>query len=330
MEIMLQFSDEVSAVAAFLQHFDDPRFFGGVHAMSVAEFRRKVRAADGEMVKSTRLEPRLRRDGVRQRYLVRVDVGHPVAGGGLPYHDGQLLHAADAARYYASEIAGKEKGVIVKNPIFVVGKLSAGQVASVAKYLRAGTAPSELRITGRSIKHADERRPDIVRALVAEFPLHFIENVVVLPNPQDNKKVLLVSTAHRTSSNKSYVAAVEVELRGDALYIASFMTMPDRTLRQAIELGANWQEGQQPPSGDSPHPVESLDAHAEAGFSDVPPIGDTTIPNPDEESTHKSLPADGAFTQEQHMEKIDFLKSHIDAYTRKDGTVVTAAWRGRG
>ena len=91
--------------------------------MPVADFRRMVRAADGEMVKScieeapprtltdlgiarraldavfhdwpgyfkpkrvvflksTRLEPRLRRDGVRQRYLVRVDAGHPAAGGG--------------------------------------------------------------------------------------------------------------------------------------------------------------------------------------------------------------------------------------------------------
>lgn len=186
------------------------------------------------LTKSTRLESRLRRDGVRQRYRVSVDAGHPSSGGGLSYHDGQLLPASDVSRYYETEIAGKPNGEIVKSPIFVIGTLSAGQVATVAKFLRASTAPSELRITGRSIKHADERRPDIVRALVSEFPLHFIENVVVLPNPQDDKKVLLVSKARRTASNKNYVAAVEVELRGEALYIASFMTMPDRTLGRLL------------------------------------------------------------------------------------------------
>lgn len=225
------------------------------------------------------------------------------------------------SRYYETEIAGKPNGEIVKSPIFVIGTLSAGQVATVAKFLRASTAPSELRITGRSIKHADERRPDIVRALVSEFPLHFIENVVVLPNPQDDKKVLLVSKARRTASNKNYVAAVEVELRGEALYIASFMTMPDRTLRQAIELGANWQEGQQPPFGDSPHPVTPSGAHAEAGFSDVQPIGDLTIPD----KFHKSMPSRlVVFSKESPMNQFVMLKSHIDAYTRKDGAVVKA------
>jgi hypothetical protein len=49
---MLGFADEVSAVAAFLHHFDDPRFFGGVLAMPMDEFRRKVLAADGEMIKA--------------------------------------------------------------------------------------------------------------------------------------------------------------------------------------------------------------------------------------------------------------------------------------
>ena len=59
-------------------------------------------------------------------------------------------------------------------------------------------------------------------------------------------------------------------------------------------------------SGTSPDPALS----SRAPVSPSEP----TIPNPGEESTHKSLPAGGAFNQEQHMEKIDLLKSHIDDY----------------
>jgi hypothetical protein len=51
-KVMLGFDDVASAVSAFLYHFDDTRFFGGVLAMPMDEFRRKVKAADGEMIKA--------------------------------------------------------------------------------------------------------------------------------------------------------------------------------------------------------------------------------------------------------------------------------------
>lgn len=200
------------------------------------------------------------------------------SGGSGGYHDGQILPATEAAKYFESEISGKDKGAVVRNPTFVIGKLSPGQVSAVAKYLHAENSPAELRITGRSIKHAHERRTDIVRDVVGELSQHFIDNAVVLPNHKDKDKVLLVSTHKRTPSNKSYVSAVGLEVSHGALYVSSFMSMPDRTLRQAVDLGSNWQEGQHPPGGDSPHPVAPHGAHAEAGFSGVQSIGDSTIP----------------------------------------------------
>ncbi len=49
---MLQFASQDVAVHAYLLHYDDPRFLGPVTAMPVEEFKEKVLAANGRMVKS--------------------------------------------------------------------------------------------------------------------------------------------------------------------------------------------------------------------------------------------------------------------------------------
>ena len=49
---MLNFSSEAAARAAYLKHYDDPRFLGPITAMPVAEFVEKARKANGRMVKS--------------------------------------------------------------------------------------------------------------------------------------------------------------------------------------------------------------------------------------------------------------------------------------
>lgn len=41
---MLGFRSEEEAKAAYLAHYDDPRFFGGIRAMPMEEFKAKVRA----------------------------------------------------------------------------------------------------------------------------------------------------------------------------------------------------------------------------------------------------------------------------------------------
>jgi hypothetical protein len=49
---LLNFSSEADARAAYLKHYDDPRFLGPITAMPVAEFVEKARKADGCMVKA--------------------------------------------------------------------------------------------------------------------------------------------------------------------------------------------------------------------------------------------------------------------------------------
>ena len=215
------------------------------------------------------------------------------------YNDGEMLRASDAPGYYKAEIVGKQRGTIVPNPVFVIGTLKQPVLAEAAKYLRASNVPSELRISGRSIMHAYERRPEVVESIIGNLETMFAGNIIVLPNHQDKSKVLFVCKTIKTNSGKNYVSAVEVGVDRGALYIVSFMTMPDRTLRQAVELGANWQEGQQPPLGDSPHPIAPFDAHAEADFVDVLPVGDGTIPKHPGKAT-KSFP-----------DQFDLLKAHI-------------------
>lgn len=51
-KVMLQFPDQISAVAAFLHHYDDPRFFGSISAMLINEFRSMVLDSDGELIKT--------------------------------------------------------------------------------------------------------------------------------------------------------------------------------------------------------------------------------------------------------------------------------------
>lgn len=52
----LNFSSQEEAVHAYLLHYDDPRFLGPVTAMPVEEFKEKVLAANGRMVKACREE----------------------------------------------------------------------------------------------------------------------------------------------------------------------------------------------------------------------------------------------------------------------------------
>lgn len=49
---MLNFASEAAARAAYLKHYDDPRFLGPITAMPVDEFVEKAMAANGRMVKA--------------------------------------------------------------------------------------------------------------------------------------------------------------------------------------------------------------------------------------------------------------------------------------
>lgn len=182
--------------------------------------------------------------GTHARRMSTQDYG---GSGDHPYRDGAVLPASALPHFYQSQVKGKAKGAVVPNPVFVLGELGHQQSSLVAKYLGLSDAPRQVRMTGRTLKHADERRPDVVQDIIAELPVHFVDQARVLPNPKDPNRVLLISSHRTTLKGKRYVAAVELERYHDALYLATMMTMPERTFRQALQLVANWQEGQRPP-----------------------------------------------------------------------------------
>jgi hypothetical protein len=70
---MLQFASQEEAERAYLLHYDDPRFLGPVTAMPVEEFKQKVLAADGRMVKA---EVRANRVIDPVTRVARVDFDH--------------------------------------------------------------------------------------------------------------------------------------------------------------------------------------------------------------------------------------------------------------
>jgi len=315
-KVMLQFPDEVSAVAAFLHHFDDPRFFGGVQAMPVAEFRRKVRVADGVMVKScpavvfrksTRLEPRLRRDGVRQRYVVRVDAGHPEAGGGASH--AEFVHAPG-------------------------GGIDFGEITS-AMAIAMKRQPGKIRLprgvqnadgTGYGLAHIEANHGKHIRgagfASVELFVSHVAKDFCQVW--QATGRQLLVAVR----DGKQHMMYVQLEPADEGDYYRVNSAFPVRQGDYPEKHGFKplW-DGSEPASTASGKRPAFASGASCSGGADPNARGNgstTTIPNPGEESTHKSLPTGGAFNQEQHMEKIGLLKSHIDAYVRNDGTQVKA------
>lgn len=363
-EILIGFGDEVSAVAAFLQHFDDPRFFGGVQAMPVAEFRRKVRVADGEMVKScpavvfrksARLESRLRRDGVRQRYLVRVDAGHPAAGGGLPAvppDSSYITTLGEAEEYWKTHFESRNPatikvrkgmrayGIVVtfkRNHAYTQDELGTGRdddrdfsverAATMSHIWPTLHSPGAVRWSD-----TDPRKKAFYKELKIEHPKYGVVILEPTPTPADLKDGIcshydFVSWHPLDNEKKGKWATstphgqiTPFEVHKDQMKKATVMVtfsspqIPSACAegRLPVVVGFPFDQGGSFDPALHRYPSGSGGAH-EARSN----------------HTHrtefiKSLPAGGAQPKEQHMEKIDMLKSHIDAYTRSDGTVVQA------
>ncbi len=318
-KVMLGFGDEVSAVAAFLQHFDDPRFFGGVQAMPVAEFRRKVRAADGAMMKSCPAVVFFKARGwwgsahggshikrMPHREESRsIGVGYDAAlksphGGKLDLLT--LVKPSDMDAVAVSRGGWKGLGDIeVKGSGF-------GLVKFIWRHGEMSKKPPELQVTREDIM-------DFPRVIRAYEPSRDArpgspgrEWRVVRNNPDYGDRVVVYADS----------------LMDGGRHLVSVF------VQESEKPGADVPLSKKKADASAESPSKRLEAHTgdtTTGFLHQPgqsASADPTIPNPGEESTHKSLPAGGAFTQEHHMKKIDLLKSHIDAYTRSDGTVVQA------
>lgn len=56
-KVMLGFDSAKQAKEAYLQHFNDPKFFGSMKEMDIEEFRRKLAGTKGELIKHLYLTP---------------------------------------------------------------------------------------------------------------------------------------------------------------------------------------------------------------------------------------------------------------------------------
>lgn len=126
---MLGFESEAAARAAYLKHYDDPRFLGPVTAMPVEQFVAKVRATRERpaMIKAlflkavdkhdkstsdmfgTHAEERTRADGVVQKYHVKNDA-EQVA----PANNSKVLFAAPKQ---SEEVKQKGSKVVENSPV---------------------------------------------------------------------------------------------------------------------------------------------------------------------------------------------------------------------
>ena len=52
-KVMLGYNTGAEAKSAFLRHYDSPRFFGSMTAMTMTDFKKKVKESDGKLLKSS-------------------------------------------------------------------------------------------------------------------------------------------------------------------------------------------------------------------------------------------------------------------------------------
>ncbi|MDN5934955.1 MAG: hypothetical protein L0H75_02110, partial [Nitrosospira sp.] len=212
------------------------------------------------------------------------------------YKDGALLPIGDLIQYYDTEIAEKPAGATVPNPRFVIGSVSDGVVAELKRFIDGYDGKQRtLRVSGRTIKHIEERRPKLARHIVENLRSFFINPDEVLPDHQAKSgrrnRALLVHKGDPDSKLKNYVATVEVEveINGDYIDIVNVMTSPERSLREARKMKSNWPGGQQLPNGNSPHPVDAEASHAEADLPSVQPVGGANVAQNENQSNLRPL-----------------------------------------
>lgn len=305
-KVMLQFGDEVSAVAAFLSAYDDPRFFGGVQAMPLDEFRRKVRAADGEMIKST--VP-----------LVLVKGGNGSGWHG-PQHGGTHMPSSagldtleNARHYWRYHYGGYVRHLEVhlsgRAPIPIKVRFdesnehafttdAGGKEKTGERMFDEKRAKAMSRIL-QVIEHPKARARNYHADLMFEAPVGGEHYTVVL-TWRDVAKLYEFHSAHfktidevrRLLAHQDHRKNSGPLQKGGPLTVFAGL----RGARPRVSLSGGY------------HPN---------GTSNGMP--ETIIPQP----THKSSPV-LVLRGESAMDKIDLLKSHIEQYTRKDGTVVQA------
>lgn len=106
-KVMLQFASQEEAERAFLLHYNDPRFLGPVTAMPVDEFKQKVLAAAGRMVKSFSCDSQ-NAESATQNILCRVGATQriPDYGQAMLKSKGNPRHDPKTGQFTAAPVDG--------------------------------------------------------------------------------------------------------------------------------------------------------------------------------------------------------------------------------
>lgn len=225
--------------------------------------------------------------------LVRVDAGHPAAGGGAS--PAEFVHAPG-------------------------GGIDFGEITP-AMALAMKRQPGKIRLprgvqnadgTGYGLAHIEANHGKHIRgagfASVELFVSHVAKDFCQVW--QATGRQLLVAVR----DGKQHMMYVQLEPADDGDYYRVNSAFPVRQENYPEKHGFKplW-DGSEPASTASGKRPAFASGTNDSGGTDPNARGNgstPTIPNPGEESTHKSLPAGGAFTLEYHMEKLDMLTSH--------------------
>ena len=101
--------------------------------------------------------------------------------------DGQIRAASDGVPFALAHAAGRPKGALTPHPFFHLGTLGKACIDVLARITPDfATAPPEVFVSGRTLKHIEERRPGFLQKLGG------LDGLIsacgrVLPNPTAGK-----------------------------------------------------------------------------------------------------------------------------------------------
>lgn len=215
--------------------------------------------------------------GIRAAHEDWRDVGTVSSPGGL-------LRSFDEVRDFLDRyVFGKEKGAAVPDQRFMVGTLKPDAVAKIGLIIDGFTENhATVRISGRSLKHADEQRHKLLAAVIGRLPeIVCADDVQILKNKnRDNSAFIVYRRSKEDGANALVV--IEIAKNGTGTDIVNILSSDDRKLKQHERKSIEWLEGRP-----NPHPQASDETSAGGDFSDVQPSDIPTIPDPSDKSTMK-------------------------------------------
>ena len=76
-KVMLGYNTGAEAKRVFLQHYDSPKFFGSMTAMTMTDFKKKVKESDGKLLKSTLFWACMEKSHLKQGDHDSAPAGYP-------------------------------------------------------------------------------------------------------------------------------------------------------------------------------------------------------------------------------------------------------------